>query len=113
MVYTEDIQFNGQAAGTHSGVLTTLRTNIANPGPFQGGELIEDQGTYDLSAVPGLAKGQVTVRGVVPVDTNGNPHAGGATVRHAITGGTEAYKNARGQVTRTATSPLHTLDIEL
>jgi hypothetical protein len=36
MVYAEDVLYQGHAAGTHSGVLTTLRTNLPTPGPFQG-----------------------------------------------------------------------------
>ena len=112
-VFSEDLRYNDQAAGMHAGVATTVRTKLPGPGPFQGGELIHEEGTYDLKAVPGLDAGQVTVQGVFPIDQTLNAHAGGAIVRLAITGGTDAYKNARGQVTVKVQGGSHTLDIEV
>jgi hypothetical protein len=110
-------------AGTHSGVYTNIWTKL--PGQafgtaFAGGELIQNEATYDLKAVPAsgnttaLEAGQITVRGVVPIDTSLSPFAGNpkATPSIAITGGTGAYKNARGQVTYADGQP-HKLEIEL
>jgi hypothetical protein len=43
-----------------------------------------------------LQKGQVTARGVLIVDTNDVPFE--PPITFAITGGTEAYDSARGQI---------------
>jgi hypothetical protein len=89
-------------AGTHSGVVTTLRIAAANDAYLPGGgELFQYEATYRLNAVPAnpphaLRAGQVTARGVVLVQNGQN--VGLRTF--AITGGTDAYANARGQVTQ-------------
>ncbi|MGZ4221514.1 MAG: hypothetical protein ACXVH3_10130, partial [Solirubrobacteraceae bacterium] len=95
-------------AGTHSGVVTTLWTELPSCYygiAFAGGALFEDEATYDLVALakagkqPAQQAGQITVRGVFPMV--GDPpdrFAGGATPRIAITGGTHAYSAGRGQL---------------
>jgi hypothetical protein len=88
-------------AGTHSGLVTTLRATGPTGDAFIPGDslLFQYEGTYRLNAVPGspgLQKGQVTARGVV-LKTGGEPSE--KPVTWAITGGTGAYANARGQVT--------------
>lgn len=97
-------------AGTHSGVVTTLWTELPSCYygiAFAGGGLFEDEATYDLVALakagkqPAQQAGQITVRGVFPMvlgDQGPDRFAGGATPRIAITGGTLAYSNGRGQL---------------
>jgi hypothetical protein len=93
--------------GEHSGSATLIRFEA-------GGEWFQYQATYRLDPTPGVQEGQVTARGLVffrEGDFVGGP-------RVAITGGTDAYKNARGQVTWTLVTPpekfnRHTLDIVL
>jgi hypothetical protein len=114
----------GKFAGTHSGVYTNLWTELSSQVfgiAFAGGELIQNEATYDLKALPAaggqpaLKAGQITVRGVVPIvfgDQGADPFAGGAKPSIAITGGTGAYKNARGQVTYEKDKP-HKLEVEL
>jgi hypothetical protein len=89
-----------QPAGTHSGFLTTLRIagtsdNFYPPGSY----LIQYEGTYRFNAVPGtpLQKGQVTARGVLYLDSSFSPLD--QPTRFAITGGTDTYLTARGQIT--------------
>jgi hypothetical protein len=89
-----------EPAATHSGFLTTLRVagtddNFYPPGSY----LIQYEGTYRFNAVPDttLQKGQVTARGVLYLDRDLNPLEPPTTV--AITGGTDAYVTARGQIT--------------
>lgn len=86
-------------AGTHAGFITTLDDGD----PYQ----LQQEGTYRLSAVAGLLAGQVTVRGIF-LATGGN--AVGER-RLAITGGTDAYAKAHGQVTESADGKTKTLDI--
>ena len=114
----------GKFAGTHSGVYTNLWTELSSQYfgiAFAGGELIQNEPTYDLKALPAaggkpaLQAGQITVRGLVPIvfgPQGANPFAGGATPSIAITGGTGAYKNARGQVTYAQGQP-HRLEYTL
>jgi hypothetical protein len=90
-------------AGTQSGFVTTLRISGAGdkflpPGSF----LSQYEGTHRFNAVPNtLQKGQVTAHGVLLA----SPDATGKHVlveppnRFAITGGTQAYDTARGQIT--------------
>jgi hypothetical protein len=87
-------------AGTHSGTLTLLRIAQAGDRHFpQGALLIQYQGTYRFRTLPNtpLNEGQVTTRGLVVLDSNFNVLD--TTVRFAITGGTDAYVTAGGQVT--------------
>jgi hypothetical protein len=87
-------------AGTHSGVVTTLRIAAANDAYLPGGsELLQYEATYRLNAVPAnppyaLQAGQVTAQGVLLIRNGQNV----GLRRFAITGGTDAYANARGQV---------------
>jgi hypothetical protein len=86
-------------AGTHSTVLTLMR--IAGPGDrfFQLATFVfQYVATYrfnDLAKTP-LKKGQITAQGVLMFDSSGNrldlPH------HFAITGGTDIYAKARGEV---------------
>jgi hypothetical protein len=91
-------------AGTHSGLVTTLRATDAGKGDafFPGDSLLfQIEATYRLNAVPAtpphaLQSGQITVRGVILL-TNWTPVG---TRTFGITGGTGAYAYARGQVTQ-------------
>jgi hypothetical protein len=75
-------------AGTHSGIGTTLRYVDAGP-------LVQAESTFKLNAVGGaLQGGQITARGVQHY-RDGKPVG---TPTYAITGGTGAYANARGQL---------------
>jgi hypothetical protein len=57
------------------------------------------EGTYRFNTVANtpLVSGEVTARGILYLDSNFNPLE--PPVRFAITGGTEAYVTARGQIT--------------
>ena len=106
---------NGLPAGTHSGFLTALRfLEVADP-YLPGAELLwQQQATYKLNAVdgnlpPGLKEGQITAQGLVLVRS----HEPLEPVTLAITGGTGAYANARGQITETKKGTVKTLKIEL
>jgi hypothetical protein len=102
--------------GTYSGLVTTLRVAQANDKfVVPGTELFQYESTYRFGALPNtpLHRGQITERGVVNLDSNLN------TVEpktFAITGGTEAYAKARGQVSApnetTATSKRRLLQIQ-
>ena len=82
-------------AGTHSGFITVLRIAEAGDNFFPvGTELLQYEATFLLNAVAGLMSGQVTTRGVLTL-LPGQPEA---THTFAIVGGTEAYKEARGQM---------------
>jgi hypothetical protein len=86
-------------AGTHSGSVTLLRIAGANDRFYPAGSLVlEYEGTYRFNAVPNtpLQKGQVTARGVAVFDANEEPFE--PPITFAITGGTEAYESARGQI---------------
>ena len=79
-------------AGTHAGIVTTLDAND----PYQ----LQYEATFRLSALPfppphGLPAGQITARGVL-LQSGGTPVGG---KKFAITGGTDAYAEARGQLT--------------
>lgn len=87
-------------AGTHSGLLTCLRVAEANDRFFpSGSQLWEYDATYKFNAVPNtpLQQGQVTARGLQLFDKDDNILE--PPVRFAITGGTDAYTKARGQIT--------------
>jgi hypothetical protein len=103
-------------AGTHSGFLTALRfLQVADP-YLPGADLLwQQEATYKMNAVDdnlpaGLKEGQITTQGLVLVR---NHERLGNEIRLAITGGTEAYANARGQVTETDKGKIKTLKIEL
>jgi hypothetical protein len=86
-------------AGSHSGTVTLLR--IAAPGDRfypQGALVLQYVATYRFRAVPNtpLQKGQVTAQGVSIFRANGDAFE--PPVTFAITGGTEAYESARGQI---------------
>jgi hypothetical protein len=74
-----------QVVGTHSGFCTLVRVTPGNAPDLQ-----ECQATFTLP------QGQVTARGLYST-----PMAVGQSSKVAITGGTDAYANARGQVTWT------------
>ena len=83
-------------AGTHSGIGTTLRHVDAGDPYFPGGgALVQPEATFKLNAVGGaLQGGQITTRGV----QHYRDFKPGGIPTYAITGGTGAYANARGQV---------------
>src|SRR5215217_3798042 len=86
-------------AGTHSGSVTILRIAAANDRFYPAGSnVLEYEGTYRFNTVPNtpLEKGQVTARGVAIFDANEDPFE--PPITFAITGGTEAYESARGQI---------------
>ena len=79
--------------------MTLLRIAGANDRFYPAGSVVlEYEGTYRFNAVPNtpLEKGQVTARGVAIFDANGDPFE--PPITFAITGGTEAYESARGQI---------------
>ena len=81
----------GRRAGTHAGIVTTLTGNDS----YQ----LQYEATFRLSALPfpppyGLPAGQITARGVW-LQGAGGPVGG---KKFAITGGTDAYAEARGQL---------------
>jgi hypothetical protein len=105
-VFTDDLASDPAGTtvvGTHSGFATLVR---GEP------HFLQYQATYDLKAATRQQKGQLTVRGLVAFSDVGK-FVGSPKV--AITGGTEAYDRARGQVTWEATADLtkHTIDIVL
>jgi hypothetical protein len=82
-VFTDDLfDQSNRPVGQHSGFCTLVRIG---PGA---------QRTYQCLATFGLPDGQITARGLLSF-----PLAGG--IRFAITGGTEAYLRAAGEVTAT------------
>jgi hypothetical protein len=102
-VFSDDLVLEGQQApaGTHSGVVTTLRHVDANnqylSAPGGAAELLQYEATFKLNAVTGLQAGEITVRGAFFIRPTGQPFE---PAMFAITGGTGAYANARGQVTQ-------------
>lgn len=83
---------DARRAGTHAGIVTTLTEN----GTYQ----LQYEATFRLSALPfppphGLPAGQITARGILL--QGGAPPA--EKKIFAITGGTGAYVEARGQLT--------------
>jgi hypothetical protein len=87
-------------AGTHSGTVTLLRIAAASDRFYQPSSfLIQYVGTYKFNTVAStpLEKGQVTTQGVFRLDNTFNPIE--TPIRFAVTGGTDAYVGARGQVT--------------
>lgn len=81
-------------AGTHAGIVTTLTGND----PYQ----LQYEATFRVSALPfpaphGLPAGQITARGVWLQGGGPPPPVGGK--KFAITGGTDAYAECRGQLT--------------
>jgi hypothetical protein len=79
--------------------VTLLRIAGASDRFYPAGSLVlEYEGTYRFNAVPNtpLQKGQVTARGVAVFDANEEPFE--PPITFAITGGTEAYESARGQI---------------
>jgi hypothetical protein len=104
-----------QLAGSHSGFTTTVRIAAADDQLYpEDSILTQYEATYRFNTVPNtpLKKGQVTARGTYL----GIIGAGGFTlvdvpVRFAITGGTEAYAKARGEIFERPENRL--LDIQL
>jgi hypothetical protein len=117
-IFTNDVAYNGQAVGTHSGTVRTVRkvkagdVHVSFPASAQDGELLEYEATYTLNAQgpngpTGLQAGQITARGVFLITGAGTVQP----VVFAITGGTAAYAHARGQIAEQGT--LRALDLEL
>jgi hypothetical protein len=105
VVFSDDLlDAAGKRVGSHSGFGTLVR-ELDDRG------LIHYQATYEFAPGPKEIGPQITARGLVfwQADFVGAPKV-------AITGGTEDYANARGQVTWThdPSGPAkHTLAIEL
>jgi hypothetical protein len=110
------LENGGLPAGTHSGFLTVLRFVEVGDPYLPGADLLwQLEATYKLNAVggnlpPGLKEGQITTHGLLLVR---NHERLGNEARFAITGGTDAYANARGQVIETDKGRLKTLKLEL
>ena len=111
VVFSDDLQKENAVAkvGTHSGFSTLLRE-------LPNGVLLQYQATYEIYAQPpdppsdAIAKGQIAAQGVVFWQDDFVENT-----KVAITGGTEAYLNARGEVTwnHVGGRALHTLHIKL
>jgi|RhiMethySRZTD1v2_1073278.scaffolds.fasta_scaffold110589_5 hypothetical protein len=102
-------------AGTHSGTLTLLR--IAGPGDRfypPGTYVIQYVATYKFNNLPNtpLAAGQVTTHGVLLLDSNNNFAPLETPNKFAITGGTDAYDLARGEVSELQ-NPTNDKDLEI
>jgi hypothetical protein len=107
----DGVAFNRPLAGSHSGFVTTLRIAKANDRLYpKDSFLFQYEAMYRFNGVPNtpLQKGQVTVRGVFFTDSNFTPVEPNTA---AITGGTDAYRLARGQATPTPQQRL--LNIQL
>ena len=103
LVRYDGVAQNNQLAGSYSGLMTILR--IAEAGDIypQGSYLFQYEGIYRFNTVPNtpLMRGQVTARGMLHgnLDNQGNFTPLDGPMKVAITGGTEAYATARGEIT--------------
>jgi hypothetical protein len=100
----DSVAYNKPLAGSHSGFVTTLRIAKANDRLYQKGSyLLQYEGVYRFNAVPNtpLMRGQVTARGVLygTLDSKGNFTPLDGPIKVAITGGTDAYVTAHGEIT--------------
>jgi hypothetical protein len=131
-VFSEDfdlVSIDGRAAQnqrmiSHSGFVTTVRIAQANDNLYPAGNyLMQYEGTYRFNAVPNavpasgrlpsisLEVGQVTARGLIYTGPNRDPIP---PIRFAITGGTDFYRLARGEITeRNPDLDTRLLDIRL
>jgi hypothetical protein len=103
-VFSDGVAYNKPLAGSHSGFVTTLRIAKANDRLYQKGSyLFQYEGVYRFNAVPNtpLMRGQVTARGVLygTLDSKGNFTPLDGPIKVAITGGTDAYVTAHGEIT--------------
>ncbi len=109
------------SAGTHSGTRRLLRTADDHDGVLvKDAHVVEHEATFVLNAVTHaglqLDAGQVTVRGAWymkddhPVDAQGQPVS---EKRYAVTGGTGAYRQVRGQGFESIDGLTKTLEIDL
>ncbi len=92
----------GQRAGSHSGFVTTVRIAGPNDRLYPPDSILsQHEEVYRFNTVPNtpLKQGQVTARGVSLGIFVGNQFTYIDIPRiFAITGGTEAYTTARGQI---------------
>jgi hypothetical protein len=88
LVFTNKLLQQGQQVGTNSGTCTVVRLKSS------GGTLRAV--TYQCLVTLSLRKGQITVQGLLTLPATNNPSA---TTKVAITGGTNAYKTAHGEMT--------------
>ena len=105
---------NNQLAGSHSGLVTTLRIAEANDRLYpEDRYLFQYEGIYRFNTVPNtpLQRGQVTARGVLhgTLAGAGNFAPLDGPIRLTITGGTEAYVTACGQITERNPLPANRL----
>jgi hypothetical protein len=83
--FTDDISFlskPNEIVGQHSGICTLVRESPGN-----------DPDIFQCEATHKLPDGQITARGLVAL-----PRPAGHTAAFAISGGTGAYDNLRGEV---------------
>jgi hypothetical protein len=109
--FTDNLRDGSNLVGRQSGFMIVVR-EIKDPKDKKKvlGTLLQHQATFDFEAdLNGAPGDQITTQGVVfvPPDHDIKPH------KFAITGGTGAYAQARGQVTwtHTATTSQATLEI--
>jgi len=100
----DGVAYNKPLAGSHSGFVTTLRIIKANDRLYQKDSyLFQYEGIYRFNGVPNtpLMRGQVTARGVAygTLDRFGNFSPLDGVIKAAITGGTDAYVMAHGEIT--------------
>jgi hypothetical protein len=81
-----------KVVGLHSGFCTLLRINQRNAPDL-----------YQCQATLTLPQGQITARGAFNIPAA--PAVGELSGRAAITGGTDAYATARGQISVTTLTP--------
>jgi hypothetical protein len=104
-------------AATHSGVVTLVRVAEAGDLFFPVPSLLfQYEATYkfnDLANTP-LRKGQVTGHGLFLIDNVNDFNPLEQPIRFAITGGTDVYVTARGQITEGQPNPQNRrLDIQV
>jgi len=95
-------------AGTQSGFVSVVREAAAGDRFLPSGTyLLQYGGTYKFNTLANtpLQKGQVTAGGVFLVDNLEDFNRLEQPIRFAITGGTDAYVTARGQITEGVPDP--------
>ena len=91
-VFSDNVFRNGRRVGVLGGECTLTRLR---PNPLPEGQE-PTSGTFQCVATVRLPRGQLTFQGLFTFSEQAGPR-----VRIAITGGTRAYRNARGQAVLT------------